>query len=260
MSGRDRRATCAASDCERDVYARGWCAMHDKRWLRTGTPTRGAERAECDVDGCTRPAKSRGWCHAHYQRWRTHGDVLAHRPLRAAGPCSVEGCDRQRYARGLCNTHYRRQLATGDPRPEEPIRVVTGAGFEHHGYWQVSVPEEERWLTGGAYREAEHRLIMARQIGRPLHPDETVHHINGDRTDNREENLELWSASHPSGQRVVDKVAHALLLLGRYAPDLVRWDRWSQAPTRDVPVIDPARGWNEIDPGPDEDQDRPGCG
>lgn len=225
---------CMIEDCDREPYARGWCSLHYKRWLRGGSPVRGERPSTCSVDACQRPAKSRGWCHAHYQRWRNTGDVRAHVPLRTAGPCSVEDCDRQRYARQLCNTHYRRLLATGDPRPDEPIRIVTGGGWDNHGYWVVPVADEERWLSGGERRMAEHRLVMARTLGRPFESDEVVHHRNGNRSDNRLENLELWNTSHPSGQRVEDKITFALAILARYAPECLAGGAASEAGRSDA--------------------------
>ena len=54
------------------------------------------------------------------------------------------------------------------------------------GYILVYVPEHPKSFKGWYY---EHRLVLEQNIGRFLNKWETVHHINGNKQDNRLQNL-----------------------------------------------------------------------
>jgi hypothetical protein len=56
------------------------------------------------------------------------------------------------------------------------------------GYIEGRVTE-----NGVVRRVRKHRWIMEIHLGRPLNPNEDIHHINGDKRDNRIENLEVIS-------------------------------------------------------------------
>lgn len=65
-----------------------------------------------------------------------------------------------------------------------------GGTIKSNGY--VTVPCKEHPLANKDGYIMQHRLVMEKQIGRHLRRDEVVHHINGDKKDNRLENLMLF--------------------------------------------------------------------
>lgn len=103
------------------------------------------------------------------------------------------------------------------PRPAMEVNGAWKGGRTRNkaGYVMVRVPNHPRARANGGY-VFEHIVVIEEAIGRHLLPDETVHHRNGIKSDNRPDNLELWTSNHPTGVRSQDAVIWATEILTRY--------------------------------------------
>ena len=75
-----------------------------------------------------------------------------------------------------------RTSASGSLSGDKNPKWNGGRSIDRGGYVRV---------RSGGKPKAEHRVVMERELGRPLESSEIVHHKNRYKTDNRPENLEL---------------------------------------------------------------------
>ena len=179
------------------------------RWHRTGDPLqinkRGRKPKQLDGDGLGWHKDEDGnwWYVDARQRYRGEERI-----------CQICGKTfpfRTAFAKHQPGLYCSRTCSNKAEKPgRREARGGKGRYINGEGYVMVQISRSPQKFR------AEHRIVMAEKIGRDLLSTETVHHINGDKQDNRAENLELWTTKHPKGRRVEDALAFAREVLELY--------------------------------------------
>lgn len=226
---------CSIDGCEKKHSGHGYCSSHNRAYNLYGDPLERRKpetKYTCSIPDCTDVAISLTYCHKHYVRYKKHGDPYNKGPQFIPYQCSIEGCENTHYCKTYCSVHYNRLIKYGDVhyKPLRQRRKAIGTRkVLRDGYIRVYQPKwsnrKDGWIL-------EHRHVMSEHLNRQLLSYENVHHKNADRSDNRIENLELWTISQPPGGRVEDKIAWAKEILGFYEPESLRAN--GDAPLEDL--------------------------
>lgn len=166
-----RSTSCSTPDCTEPVWnaSKELCQKHYKAlWKQNRNKN---TYRQCSIEGCTELHSTKGYCQSHYDKWRLHGD-----PLGGRQPVYIEDWE------SCLAVHLSGDLGDGKitlVSPEDRNVVEGHAWWLNAGGYAMCKIDDEQVLL--------HRLILGLEPHNPLQCD----HINGERLDNRRENLRI---------------------------------------------------------------------
>ena len=212
-----------ASDASRNKTRRYFCNATCLRAV--GCKPRRGEQRTCEQPGCGAtfyrgPNDTKVFCS---RECHSASQIRAERRTceRCGGAYLVPPSQQWRRAARYCS-----RLCEGDSRIARPLdRSHNGrcARLNQHGYVFIHEPKHPKAIKGGWI--SEHRHVVEQRLGRYLRSDEHVHHVNGNKSDNRSENLEVLTpraharvtgAERRAWHRSIDHKLARLTALARY--------------------------------------------
>ena len=115
----------------------------------------------------------------------------------------------------ICGNEFIAKRASQKVCSTECGRKYKSKNTEHKAYMENGYIVEYQNGYNKKGNVKQHRRIMEEHLGRKLKPYEVVHHINGIKTDNRIENLQLMTASEHSSLHRLEEKANGKPLFGR---------------------------------------------
>jgi hypothetical protein len=182
------------------VYCSHSCAASHRHSKVLTTSFADTEVVNKNSEKYRQDANGQWWYYGAQHRTRAHVKDCAHcgRPFLWSVYHKNETCSRE------CGTKafYKKNP---DRFKGDNSRRWKGGRLTRHGYVFLHRPDHPVCQGNKRSYVAEHRLVMEESLGRYLRSDESVHHKNGIRDDNRLENLEMWVKHQPYGQRVTEQ-------------------------------------------------------
>lgn len=199
---------CSIPGCPVEAYTDVCRRHYDQRRVaaRRAVYHQNKIYASCEFIGCLNPVR-----HGNSRTCETH-----------KYQCDVSGCvrlakDAKGRPRVHCPMHASRLHTKGS------VGSLTGRISKiADGIWSEWRTNTDGYvwrymrMDGKRIYQNQHRYIMETILGRPLKKSENVHHKNLIRSDNRPENLELWTTAQPTGARVEDMIEWCEWFLSEY--------------------------------------------
>lgn len=133
------------------------------------------------------PNKARQWVKNNREKILAYRKKFENQPNSEGRKCQECGKDLLLRQKRFCSRQCFNDGFSGIKNPQ-----WKGGKLNRDGYIRIRERKSGRYIL-------EHRLIMEKYLGRPLEKWEEIHHKNGNRMDNRIENLQLRSRKHGTG-------------------------------------------------------------